>query len=219
MHSEKMILKHPLSVRMFHYLLILSFLPLAVTGLLLYFKSLSEASLNIAMQIHIAAGVILTIDAVGFLLIGYDRVVLFIKRVFRLSTDDFKWFLVLGGYPQKILLKKKIALPPMGKYNSGQKLFGICVLIGGTVLIFSGWILWAFPHLIPRQTVAMLGLLHTFFAWILTLFLLVHLFLGIYMFDDFKAMILHGRIPYDEAAEMSPLWVKKEIVPLHDITG
>ncbi|MEN6622694.1 MAG: cytochrome b/b6 domain-containing protein, partial [Smithella sp.] len=122
MNSEKMILKHSLNVRIFHYILILSFLPLAVTGLILYFKFLSEASMNLTAQIHVAAGVILTIDAVGFLLIGYDRVVLFIKRVFRISPDDFKWFSVLGGYPQKILLKKKIALPPMGKYNSGQKL-------------------------------------------------------------------------------------------------
>jgi formate dehydrogenase subunit gamma len=216
MHSETMILKHPLSVRIFHYLLIISFLPLAVTGLILYFKPLSEASMNLTMQVHVVAGVVLTIDAVGFLLIGFDRVVLFIKRIFHISVNDFKWFLVLGGYPQKILLKKKIAVPPMGKYNSGQKLFGSCVLIGGTILIFSGWILWAFPHLVPRETVALMGLLHTFFAWVLTLFLPVHLFLGIYMYDGFKSMILHGKIPYDEAREMSPLWVEKEIISLSD---
>ena len=35
MSHETTILKHPLSVRIFHYLLIVSFLPLAVTGLLL----------------------------------------------------------------------------------------------------------------------------------------------------------------------------------------
>jgi len=212
MHSDKTILKHPLSVRIFHYLLIISFLPLAVTGVILYFKPLSESTMNLTMQIHVVAGVILTIDAIAFFLIGFNRVVLFIKRIFYFSMNDLKWFGILGGYPQKILLGKKVAVPPMGKYNSGQKLFGICVLIGGTVLIFSGWILWAFPHLVPRDTVALLGLLHTFFAWVLTLFLLVHLFLGIYMFDDFKSMILHGKIPYDEAREMSPQWVEKEII-------
>lgn len=214
MHSEKTILKHPWSVRIFHYLLILSFSPLAVTGVILYFKPLSEVSMNLTMQIHVVAGIVLTMDAIAFLLIGFDRVVLFVKRIFAVSMNDFKWFLVLGGYPQKILLKKKVAVPPMGKYNSGQKLFGICVSIGGAVLIFSGWILWAFPHLVPRETVALLGMLHTFFAWVLTLFLLVHLFLGIYMFDDFKSMLLHGKIPYDEAKEISPLWVEKEIISL-----
>ncbi len=214
MHSEKTILKHPWSVRIFHYLLILSFLPLAVTGVILYFKPLSESAMNLTMQIHIVAGVVLTFDALAFFLIGFNRVVLFIKRIFSISMNDVKWFMILGGYPQKILLRKKVTAPPMGKYNSGQKLFGICVLIGGTVLIFTGWVLWAFPHLAPRETVALLGLLHTFFAWVLTLFLLVHLFLGIYMFDDFKSMILHGKIPYEEAKEMAPLWVEKEIIPI-----
>lgn len=216
MHRDKTILKHPLSVRMFHYLLILSFLPLAVTGVILYFKPLSENAMNLTMQIHVVAGVVLTFDAVAFFLIGFNRVVLFIKRVFYVSMNDVKWFAVLGGYPQKILLRQKVAVPPMGKYNSGQKLFGICVLIGGTVLIFSGWVLWAFPHLAPREAVAMMGTLHTFFAWVLTLFLLVHLFLGIYMFEDFKSMILHGKIPYEEAREMSPLWVEKELIPISE---
>jgi len=214
MHNEKMILKHPLRVRMFHYLLIMSFLPLAVTGMILYFKPLSENAMNLSMQIHVAAGVLLTLDAIAFFLLAFDRVALFMKRVFHLSMDDVRWFAVLGGYPQKLLMGKKIAVPPMGKYNSGQKLFGICVFIGGAVLIISGLALWAFPHLIPRVAVAYLGLLHTFFAWVLTLFLCVHLFLGVYMFDDFKAMILHGKISYEEAREMSPKWVENEIIPI-----
>jgi formate dehydrogenase subunit gamma len=216
MQNDKMILKHPLRVRMFHYLLIISFLPLAVTGMILYFKPFSDATMNLAMRVHIVAGVLLTLDAFAFFLLAFDRVVLFVKRVFSFTVDDIKWFAVLGGYPQKLLMGKKIPVPPMGKYNSGQKLFGLCVFIGGTILIFSGWILWAFPHLAPRAAVAWMGELHTFFAWVLTLFLCVHLFLGVYMFDDFKAMILHGKIPYEEAKEMSPKWVEKELIPISE---
>jgi len=215
MHSENMILKHPLSVRIFHYLLVISFLPLALTGLILYFKPLSEGTMNLTMQIHVAAGLLLTLNAVSFFLIGYKRVVLFIKRVFSISGNDVKWFAVLGGYPQKFLLHKKVPVPPMGKYNSGQKLFGVCVFIGGVILIFTGLALWAFPHNIPRGTVSLLGNLHTIAGWALTLFLCVHLFLGIYMFDDFKAMFLHGKIPYEEAREIAPLWVEKEIIAIN----
>lgn len=214
MHNETMILKHPLGVRIFHYLLIASFLPLAVTGLALYFKPFAENDMNLLMQIHVVAGAILSLDAVAFFLIGFERVVLFIKRMFTISKDDVKWFSILGGYPQKFLFRKKVPVPPMGKYNSGQKLFGICVLIGGTILIGTGWVLWAFPHNFPRAAVAFMGSLHTFFGILLTLFLPVHLFLGVYMFDDFKAMILNGRIPYGEAKAMAPLWVEKEIMPL-----
>lgn len=212
MHKEKMILKHPLNIRIFHYTLILSFLPLAVTGVVLYFKPFADTAMNLMMQIHIAAGVLLTLGAVSISLISSGRVILFIKRIFTVSMNDVKWFLVLGGYPQKFLFKKKVAVPPMAKYNSGQKLFGIFVFIGGTILIISGLVLWAFPHNMPRGTVALLGSLHTICGFILTIFLPVHLFLGIYMSGDFKAMIIHGKIPYDEAKDMSPLWVAKEII-------
>ncbi|MCE5210168.1 MAG: cytochrome b/b6 domain-containing protein [Deltaproteobacteria bacterium] len=214
MHSKNMILKHPLSVRIFHYLLVISFVPLAVTGLILYFKPFSESTMNLTIRVHVIAGILLTFDALSFFMIGYKRVVLFLSRVFSISGNDFKWFAVLGGYPQKLLLHKKVPVPPMGKYNSGQKLFGVCVFIGGVILIFTGLALWAFPHNLPRGTVALLGHLHTIAAWALTLFLCVHIFLGIYMFDDFKAMFLHGKIPYEEAKEMAPLWVEKEIIPL-----
>ncbi len=215
MHSENMILKHPLSVRIFHYLLVISFLPLALTGLILFFKPFSEGAMNLTMRIHIAAGILLTFDALSFFMIGYKRVALFLSRVFSISGNDFKWFAVLGGYPQKLLLHKKIPVPPMGKYNSGQKLFGVCVFIGGVILIFTGLALWAFPHNLPRGTVALMGHLHAIAAWALTLFLCVHIFLGVYMFDDFKAMFLHGKIPYEEAKEMAPLWVEKEIVAIN----
>jgi len=215
MHSENMILKHPLSVRIFHYLLVISFLPLAATGLILFFKPFSENAMNLAMRIHVAAGILLTFDAAAFFIIGYKRVVLFLRRVFSISGNDFKWFAVLGGYPQKLLLHKKVPVPPMGKYNSGQKLFGACVFIGGVALIFTGIALWAFPHNLPHGTVALMGHVHTIAAWALTLFLCVHVFLGIYMFDDFKAMFLHGKIPYDEAKEMAPLWVGNEIIAVN----
>ncbi|MCX7634336.1 MAG: hypothetical protein N2Z74_01160, partial [Syntrophales bacterium] len=85
MKSDKMILKHPLSVRIFHYFLIISFLPLAVTGVILYFKPLTESSMNLTMQIHIVAGVILSLASLSFFLIAFDRFVLFVKRVFTFS--------------------------------------------------------------------------------------------------------------------------------------
>ena len=97
MHHEKMILKHPWRVRMFHYLLIVSFLPLAVTGVILYFKPLAEESMNFAMQIHVAAGVVLTLDAAAFFLLAFDRVILFIERIFTFSMDDVRWFAILGA--------------------------------------------------------------------------------------------------------------------------
>ena len=212
-HDMRPVLKHPLNVRVFHYILLLSFLPLAATGLLLFFKPLSQESMQLTYDIHIIAGVILSLDAVAFTLMAFDRVALFIARLFSFSMRDVKWFMVLGGYPQKFLLGKKVAVPPMNKYNSGQKLFGICVLIGGTVLILSGLVLWLVPHAAPRDLVWALGMGHLLFGLLLTAFLPIHLFLAVYRFDDFKAMMLHGNVPYHDAAEYTPYWVQEEISP------
>ncbi|ABI40320.1 formate dehydrogenase gamma subunit [Shewanella sp. MR-4] len=213
-HDMRPILKHPLNVRIFHYILLLSFLPLAATGLLLFFKPLSQEGMQLTYDVHIIAGIIMALDAVAFTIMAFDRVVLFIARVFSFSERDVKWFMVLGGYPQKFLLGKKVPIPPMNKYNSGQKLFGACVLIGGTVLILSGLVLWLIPHAAPRDTVWFLGQAHLVSGLVLTAFLPVHLFLAVYRFDDFKAMMIHGNVPYHDAAEYTPLWVKNEIAPV-----
>ncbi|PWF62464.1 formate dehydrogenase [Shewanella sp. BC20] len=213
-HDMRPILKHPLNVRIFHYILLLSFLPLAATGLLLFFKPLSQEGMQLTYDVHIIAGIVMALDAVAFTIMAFDRVVLFIARVFSFSGRDVKWFMVLGGYPQKFLLGKKVPIPPMNKYNSGQKLFGACVLIGGTVLILSGLVLWLIPHAAPRDVVWFLGQAHLVSGLVLTAFLPVHLFLAVYRFDDFKAMMIHGNVPYHDAAEYTPLWVKNEIAPV-----
>lgn len=212
-HDTRPILKHPLNVRVFHYILLLSFLPLALTGLLLFFKPLSQSGMQLTYDIHIIAGVVLSLNAIAFTLMCFDRVVLFIVRIFSVSKRDIGWFKVLGGYPQKFLLGKKVPVPPMNKYNSGQKLFGICVLLGGTALILSGLVLWIIPHAMPRDLVWFMGMLHLVSGLLLTAFLPVHLFLAVYRFDDFKAMMIHGKVPYHDAAEYTPLWVEQEIVP------
>ncbi|MBQ4891325.1 cytochrome b/b6 domain-containing protein [Shewanella sp. MMG014] len=214
-HDMRPVQKHPLNVRIFHYILLLSFLPLAVTGLLLFFKPLTQESMQLTYDIHMICGVILALDAVAFTLIAFDRVVLFTARVFSFSMRDVKWFMVLGGYPQKFILRKKVPVPPMNKYNSGQKLFGACVLVGGTVLIISGLILWLIPHAAPRDIVWFMGQAHLVFGLLLTAFLPIHLFLAVYRFDDFKAMMIHGNVPYHDAAEYTPYWVEKEIVAVN----
>ncbi|GAA4878784.1 cytochrome b/b6 domain-containing protein [Ferrimonas pelagia] len=213
MSDMRPILKHPLSVRVFHYLLLLSFLPLAVTGLILFFKPLADAGMQTTYDVHMAAGAMMALACVGFFLMAFDRVVLFVARAFTFDKRDIGWFKVLGGYPQKFLLRKKVPVPPMNKYNSGQKLFGICVIIGGTVLVFSGLVLWLIPHAAPRDTVWLLGQLHLFWGLLLTAFLPIHLFLAVYRWDDFKAMMGNGLVPYHDAAEFTPRFVEEEIVP------
>ena len=78
--------------------------------------------MHLTMQIHAVAGVVLTIACASFFFLAYDRIVLFIKRVFSVSLADLKWFAVLGGYPQKLIqyasvMKYIEGLPPTDRYQ------------------------------------------------------------------------------------------------------
>lgn len=214
MQAENAILKHPWHVRAFHLVLSVSFTILAATGILIHYKPFSDGGNHTVMQVHLIAAVLLTIDVIAFLILCADRIILFIKRIFTFSTHDLRWLFMLGGYPQKFLLRKKVPVPPMGKYNTGQKIFGFLVVFGGIVLIATGWALWAFPHAFPRNIIALFGVMHFWITVLLLPFLCVHIFLAVYMFEEFKAMFFTGTVSYQDALEKSPLWVRDELVSI-----
>lgn len=217
MHSASegpRVLKHPLASRLFHWGLIFGFLPAAVTGFVLWLKPGGEDMVNLAMRIHIIGAAILTISCVLYTVFCLDRIVAFIRRIFTWDDRDVGWMMVGGGYPQKMFLGKKIIVPPMGKMNSGQKMFGICLLFGGFVLIVTGWILYAFIPVAPKAVVFWTDQIHLVLGVFLGLFMFVHIFLGIYNWGEFKAMFGDGTQPLEEAEDHNPVWVANEIEPV-----
>jgi formate dehydrogenase subunit gamma len=217
MESEPRVLKHELSSRLFHWGLILGFLPAALTGLVIWLKPGGEDFVNFAMKIHLIGACILTVSALLYTIFAMDRIVAFIRHSFTWDRNDIDWFMVMiirCGYIKKILFRKHVDIPPMGKVNSGQKAFSILLLAGGAFLIFSGWILWAFIPYAPKFIIYWLNIGHLLFALALTMFLCVHIFLGIYFQDEFKAMFTDGTQSLEVAKEHAPVWVEKEVIPV-----
>lgn len=208
------VLKHPLYSRLFHWSLILGFLPAALTGFILYIKPGGEDLVNLAMKVHIVGAAILTIGCLLYAVLCLDRVVGFIRRNFTWDNRDFRWLLVGGGYPQKMFLGKKIPVPPMGKVNPGQKIFGLCLLFFGPVLILTGWILYAFIPVVPKAYINVVSHFHLILGLFMGLFLGAHIFLGVYNWGEFKAMFGDGTQPLTECEDHNPVWVQKDIEPV-----
>ena len=208
---EPRVLKHGLSSRLFHWGLVLGFLPAAITGFIIWLKPGSEDFVNIAMRIHIIGATILTIVAISYSVLATERIVVFIRNISEWNRDDWKWMLVGGGYAHKIILKKQIPVPPMGKINSGQKMMGVLMFHGGIFLLFSGWILYAFIPLAPKVVVYWIDFGHLWIGIFLGLCTFVHIILGIYNWADFKAMFTDGTMSLAEARHHNPLWVEHKI--------
>jgi formate dehydrogenase subunit gamma len=210
-NNEERVLKHALASRLFHWGLILGFIPAAITGFIIWLKPGSEDFVNMAMHIHMIGAAILTLDALLFVLFSFDRVVAFVRVIFTWGENDFKWMLVGGGYPQKMLLGKEIPVPPMDKINSGQKMMGILMLFGGAFMIVSGWILYSFIPLVPKMAVYWVDFGHLWLGILLALSLVAHIFLGVYNWGEFKAMFGDGTQPLHEVEHHNPLYAANKI--------
>ena len=211
--NEPRVLKHALPSRLFHWALILGFLPAAVTGFIIWLKPGSEDFVNLAMQIHIVGATILSVASLLYFIFRLDRVVAFIRLTFTWEENDFEWLKVGGGYPQKMLLGKEIPLPPVDKMHAGQKQFALALLPGGLFLIFSGWMLYAFIPFAPKAFIYWLDLGHLWIGVFLGLFMFAHIFLGIYNWGEFKTMFGDGTQPLSEAKHHTPLWVETKVEP------
>ncbi|WP_371362921.1 hypothetical protein SRRS_39470 [Sporomusa rhizae] len=210
------VLKHPLISRLFHWGLILGFMPAAITGFFIWLKPFSDDTQNLLMQIHIVGAWILTIACAGYIIFAMDRIVAFVRRLTTWDERDMKWMLVGGGYPQKMLLGKTIPVPPMGKMNSGQKQMGIMMLLGGIVLIVTGWGLYAFLPVAPKAVMYWFDMFHLVIGIILGLAVFAHIFLGVYNWGEFLCMFGDGTQSLEEAKHHNPVWVENEIEPVKD---
>jgi len=209
------VLKHGLSSRLYHWGLMLGFIPAAITGLIIWLKPGGEDFVNLAMRIHIIGAVILTVSSLVYAIVSMDRIIAFNRVNFTWDSRDVGWFMKGGGYLQKMLLGWEVDLPPMDKVNSGQKLFGIGMLYGGMVLIVTGWILYAFIPVSPKSFIYWANLGHLALGIFLAMFLCVHIFLSIYNWGEFRCMFFeNGTQPLEEARHHTPLWVANKVIPV-----
>ena len=208
------VMKHPLASRLFHWGLILGFLPAAVTGFIIWYKPDNGDFANLAMRIHIIGAAILTVSAILYSIFKLDRIVSFLRRIFTWDQRDMRWMMLQGGYPQKILFGINILVPPMGKMNSGQKIFGICLFFGSIIIMLTGWVLYAFIPVAPKEVIYWFDQAHLVLGIFLGVFMFVHICLGIYNWGEFLAMFGDGTQPLEEAKHHNPVWVNEEVEPV-----
>jgi formate dehydrogenase subunit gamma len=168
-----------------HWLLAITWVTLAITGLVL---SLGKSVLLpligytlfswlaiLAKNLHNFVGPILIV-AIPFLFIRFIR-------DNGIGVEDFKWFVNIFGY-------FKGHEYPSGRFNAGEKLvFWFVLVILSTVLVLTGLVL-VFPNFDQlRSTMQTVNVLHMVAAYIAIALALVHVYLGtIGMVDAYKAM-------------------------------
>lgn len=219
---EERVLKFPLSEKMFHNINMVTWMILALSGILIYFRLVSEATAEWLMDLHMVVAVLFTFNFFGFVIINADRFFLMMRNLLIWDKDTWAWFKNFGGYPRRLfgIPFAPVEVAPQGRFNAGQKgtyLFFIFMIFA---LIVSGWLLYAFAPLVGKSFLVYLFYFHVWGSIIATAVALGgHLPLALVNFEDFKAMFRYdpGDVPLSDAAHHAPKWVQEDLMQVSQV--
>jgi formate dehydrogenase subunit gamma len=125
----------------------------------------------------------------------------YLKDAFEYDADDARWFMVAGGY-----LSHKVKVPPMGKYNPGQKLYYLGIVGAGIAISLSGFCIWFMKD---DATVMLLShLVHNVAFCVFVIAVPVHIYLSTLANPGTFQIMVTGKLPLSDAMKKYPKWMK-----------
>lgn len=189
--------------RINHWTVAITFVLLALSGLALFHPSMFWLSFVLGggpwtRILHPFIGLVMFV-CFAVLAIGLWRHNL-------VEKNDVEW---LKGI-RDVVNNHEEDLPPVGRYNGGQKLLFwmmigcmIGLLLSG-IVIWRAWFSWLFPIFVIRAA----ALLHAVCAFLLIVGIVVHIYAAIWIKGTVRAMT-RGNVPRAWARKHHPAWYRK----------
>lgn len=204
------VLKHGTQTRTMHWVHLLAFTILGLTGIAFYWdidliSNIFGGPAN-ASVVHRWAGVVFTVGPALYILLNFDRFSRFMATIASFSKDDLGWLACMGGYLPFI---KADHVPPQDKYNAGQKILGWLIIFGCILIILTGFPMWLWRHEVPAVFLSFCYNVHFWTAVIMILLVGGHFFLAAIHPKsrvEFSSMMLDGYIDADISAHHNAKW-------------
>ncbi len=187
--------------RVLHWVVAISFFLLLLSGVGLfahtffgYFNLFGSPQQGI--MVHKWAGVVFFVCSI----------LLFLRHASetcRFDADDQRWITKCGGY----LSRKKQEIP-QGKFNAGQKLFGIFAGLASLVMGATGYIIWD-PTAYSRELTQVSLMLHGLFFTLFMIGMVVHVYLATVGNPGTLEGMLWGRVTKAWAKKHASKWYQK----------
>ncbi|QBF28724.1 formate dehydrogenase subunit gamma [Pseudomonas tructae] len=201
--SDKPILRYNANERTNHWLVAILFILAALSGLALFHPALFWLSHLFGggpwtRILHPFMGVLMFVFFVG-LVLRFWRANYFI-------ANDRLWLKRID----RVMRNEEQGVPPIGKYNPGQKLLFWTLLLCMLVLLISGVVIWRayFSSYFTIGSIRLATLLHALAAFVLVLSIIVHIYAGIWIKGSLSAM-LHGWVSRAWAKKHHELWYRQ----------
>ena len=192
---SRRIIRYTANDRTNHWLIALSFILVALSGLalfhpLFYWLSALFGSGTWARILHPFFGVFMFVCFLLFSLrVGRHNV---------LTRDDRRWFSQIGD----VVNGREDRLPEAGRYNAGQKALFFALVLFMIVLLITGLIMWQeyFWAYFAVSAVRIAAVLHALFAVLMICAIIVHIYAAIWVKGSMQAMV---------RGTVTPGWVYK----------
>lgn len=212
MKNQRRYLRFPLHYRLEHWVMVLSFTTLAVTGLVQKF-ALADISIGLinvmgglenVRVIHRIAATVLMVQVVYHIgLIGYNLIVRRQEASLMLSGADLHnaWQTFLYN------LGRRDAPPPQGRYTFEEKFEYFAIVWGTLVMVVTGFILWnpiATTNVLPGEFVPAAKAVHSGEALLAVLAIIVWHFYMVHL-RHFNKSMFTGYLSEEEMRHDHPL--------------
>ncbi len=195
------ILRYTVRERIVHWVAGFTFVYLLLTGLAFYSPYLFWLSALVgggptARAWHPIMGVLFTVAVLWMYKLWSGDM--------RRTEADRAWSQQLGKY----IRNEDETLPPIGRFNAGQKQLFWLMLYGGILLFLSGLVLW-FPESIPwnlRAVKFLAVLVHVIVALLTIGGFIVHVYMGTAVVREGFNSIIQGEVSESWARTHHRLW-------------
>ena len=198
--SQRLLLRYKDGDRMNHWFIALMFFLAGLSGLAFFHPSLFFLSHLFGggqwtRILHPFMGLLMV---VGFLV--------FFLKIWRenlINARDREW----AKHAGRMLKGDKAGMPPVGKYNFGQKMVFWLMAVSLLVLVVTGFMFWR-PWFAPFFSIPLMRiavLLHAVAAVVLILSVIMHVYAAIWVKGTVRAMT-RGTVTENWARLNHPLW-------------
>lgn len=200
--NEQLVTRYTPRERTNHWIIAISFILLAISGLALFHPAFFFLSNLLgggvwSRILHPFIGVVLAVAFFFFAMGMWSQN--------RITAADREWRKRLGD----ILCNKTHGLPEIGKYNIGQKYLFWTLVASIALLLASGIVIWQpwFTPLFPIALVRLAALLHAAAGFVAILAIIIHIYSAIWVKGSIRAMT-RGSVSAAWARHHHPAWYK-----------
>jgi formate dehydrogenase subunit gamma len=158
--------------RLLHWSHTIAFLPLTLTGMVLFmpvFAPLAQGPAGQFIRLTHRLFAVFFISVPILYAVFRPRRLVNTLRDLRFSRYDIEWFKAAIPY---YVLGRHLDMPPQGRFNTGEKI-NVIVLVSGTILFsITGLVMWFGKFLVPPELFRAMVILHD-----LTMILSVNMFI------------------------------------------